>query len=296
MNVLTENKSYSIAKFPFLAAFKAVGDFMGIFPEFIPLNSEQEDLVNFIHKNKDKLELLKNDLSGIASRDVEVVNAFLKEHGFNIELQPDGGGIAMAGIQRTLVKWLYEGEKITYKNYPYVLMKKGYKIYENVPILNNPLIEILTQSKDRLFLTEIPASLDQNDSMKLIKMVMKGMNSYCSDYDYESLSFPMIDYDEKINIDWVLNLRLIFGGDDYFISQAKQQTVFKMNHKGAEAKSAVVMMMRKCVCLLKKSYQVENEFLLWIQREGVEDPIFVGFFDKNYWGEPNIDFEGENQK
>ena len=62
---------------------------------------------------------------------------------------------------------------------------------------------------------------------------------------YRSVLFPMVDYDEHVDISWLIGMRTFdVSNSEFGISQALQQTKFKMNQLGARVKSAVAFGIR----------------------------------------------------
>ena len=70
------------------------------------------------------------------------------------------------------------------------------------------------------------------------------------------------------------------------ISQAMQQTKFKMNCQGARVKSAVAIAVRMCASVMPNIYTIDKPFLLWIEREGLDIPIMYAYLDKDTWKNP----------
>ena len=60
-----------------------------------------------------------------------------------------------------------------------------------------------------------------------------------------------------------------------------------MNEIGARAQSAVAMTLR-CASVMAepKPIVIDRPFLLWIDRQGVDTPLFSGIFAEDVWEEP----------
>ncbi len=107
-------------------------------------------------------------------------------------------------------------------------------------------------------------------------------------YNYDAVIFPMITYDQEVDISWIKRLYTI-GNDGRIakITQALQQTKFRMNEKGAKVESAVAMVVtRECVMMSKPDLVIDRPFVLWIRRPGLSQPFFVGYFTKETWKKP----------
>jgi len=101
-------------------------------------------------------------------------------------------------------------------------------------------------------------------------------------HNYSGASFPMIDLDVKPDISWIKGLRI---GVDYWVDQAIQQTKFRMNEFGARAQSAVGMTLR-CKGAGPGPHVIDRPFLLWIQRDGMQFPLFAAVLCEDSWKEP----------
>lgn len=71
------------------------------------------------------------------------------------------------------------------------------------------------------------------------------------------------------------------------IKDAGQKTVFKLNHEGAYASQAVS---HRTLLIggrrLEYTYRIDQPFVVWVQRKGIEMPLFaakVGYAD---WKDP----------
>ena len=95
----------------------------------------------------------------------------------------------------------------------------------------------------------------------------------------------MVDLKDTGEIAWLKGM--VIGGK--FISQALQQTMFKMNEYGAQAKSAVAIKLSRTAFVKvnnKKTYIIDEPFYCWVSRPGVRHPLFVGYIQPEYWKNP----------
>jgi hypothetical protein len=129
---------------------------------------------------------------------------------------------------------------------------------------------------------------DPPEDFRLLELIAKTDNAtFC--LDYEGVEFPMIDYDQEIDISWIIDMQTM--GDDgkpAIIKKALQQTKFRMNEVGARVQSAVAMVMARCMSMPKPRHTIDKPFLLWIYRRETlaDDPIFVGYFTEEDWKKP----------
>jgi hypothetical protein len=127
------------------------------------------------------------------------------------------------------------------------------------------------------------------EEFELLEFVQKIDKEAKPNYDYKGVIFPMISYDEQIDISWMKHLYTVGeDGNDAYIAEAKQQTKFQMNELGARVKSAAAMTCARCCCAVEKlPCVIDKPFLLWIRRPSLGDhPFFVGYFDEKYWSNP----------
>ena len=104
---------------------------------------------------------------------------------------------------------------------------------------------------------------------------------------YDSLVFPMIDLNQQVDISWLGGLKTTDeAGRVWEISQAKQQTKFKMNELGARVKSAVAVAIR-CLSIARNNpIIIDKPFFLWIQRQGLSYPLLYSYLDYECWSNP----------
>ena len=284
---------------PILGCLKAAEEFTGRPLKFKWSNERQERFVKDFAGRIDDLKELKDEIQSIADQDVEVINKFLRDRGFDIQLRPTSGTtFSVASVLDILVEWIEEGKKRDIwrlngdvrESYPGVYLKAGVLLCDGLGW--EPLVKIATKSgKDEVWIMPLSAETEVNDDLDIplmIKQATLELEDYRhdeADYDeYEGVVFPMIDYNREVDISWLQGL---WVNDTWWIEEAIQQTKFRMNEKGARAQSAVAMTMR-CLSLdePKKPVVIDKPFLLWISRKGVSLPVFAGVFAKDAWRRP----------
>ena len=149
-----------------------------------------------------------------------------------------------------------------------------------------PIAGINTKSGDRVRMSVL-GSIDKetfsiSEKVEQLKKVAVRKNMGSCD----GVIFPMVDYNRQVDISWIKGMETGTKDDDYFIAQALQQTMFRMNEKGARARSAVAMMLcRKCASP-DDWIKIDKPFILWIERPGVDIPLFIGVFAEDVWKTP----------
>lgn len=289
---------------PILGCLKAAEEFLATHRGWAALNRQatwtptNEDQYQFLKRFLDAkalVDTLGDTLKRKADQDVNVINDWLKQHNFNIELQPepDPNAFAVASILDVLVEWVKEGNITSVYNtkgtFPAVSIKEdGGTVVKflNREIHPFPIARITTKSGDMVFMSIMDYLTDDTfaitDKVEELRKVTAKGKQHC-----DGVIFPMVDYNERVNIDWIKRLETGPKKDDYYVSQALQQTKFRMNEKGARAKSAVAMAFRsKCAVRIDNWVRIDKPFILWIERPGVNIPLFVGVFAEDVWKKP----------
>jgi len=282
-------KTDTLVVFPILGCLQAACDYLGYDAEWVPVNDEQTQFVElFLEHLKviDDLDCLERK----ADRDASVINNWLKERGFNIELRPVADGFAVASILDVLVKWLKEGDKAFVENdngrFEGVRLKKGVAAYMQKELYPYPVVKVRTQSDDIVCMA-IADSLPKDRFA--INWKVEQLRAIQKPYDAQGVVFPMVKYDKMVDISWIEGMCTKPGQNDdgFYISQAIQQTKFRMNEIGARAESAVAMTFRCMAAIAPDPWVIlDKPFILWIERPGVEMPLFAGVFAEDVWENP----------
>lgn len=260
-----------------------------------PTNEEQYQFLRRFLDAKALVDTLGDTLKRKADQDVSVINAWLKQHRFDIELRPesDPSAFAVASILDVLVEWVKEGNITSVYNtngtFPAVSIKEdGGTVVKFLKrdIHPFPIARITTKSGDMVFMSIMDYLTDDTfaitDKVEELRKVTANGKQHC-----DGVIFPMIDYNERVNIDWIKRLETGPQKDDFYVGQALQQTKFRMNEKGARAKSAVAMSFRKMGGSSQDNWvRIDQPFILWIERPNVSMPLFVGVFAEDVWKKP----------
>ena len=256
-----------------------------------PVNDTQSMFIKeYVTPNKEQLsKFTEEELAAWADTNIARLNKILKDKGFSIQLQErpsQDEQVGVVSILDVMVKWLHEGEKgsITTadkNSYAAVAMNDGFNMHTAAGH-QHPVISILTKGEDKVFMTVADKKYESFDLLSRIKKIRTSLTKK-SEKSYDKVRFPMVDYDESMALSWLLKL----GVGDKEIDQALQQTKFKMNEKGAHVKSAVaISIVRTSVQPPKSIYTIDKPFLVWIERPGVDAPVFAGYMDYKQWKDP----------
>ena len=288
-------KSKTEVLFPIWGCLNEIGKFIGK-PniDWVSNNHTQDEFLKRFSHMSGLVDQIGNNLKSKADVQVSVINTWLRDNGFNIQLdETRGAEFAVASILNILVEWCIPGKEIQ------MLTKSGiisavhikdncsgnisqYKESSQNP---NPIVRLDTKNHDRVFITKVGDYDDDNFVVsQLVDMAVKNIKLTRLE-ECEAVKFPMVDYDQETDISWIEGMAVGPNDNDYFIGQAMQQTQFRMNEKGARAKSACAMMTKRGI-MADSTVVIDEPFLLWIQRKGISEPLFSGVFAEDSWGKP----------
>jgi hypothetical protein len=255
--------------------------------EFLPL---LEAIRPFVHQLQAE-GLLEARISWLAKD----INEWFKERGFTIELKQTGPNTFYAGsIYEQLVHWLHAGLKrsLQAKNgtlYPdAVFMENGVEFFTSPVHQNHVTARLATKSeKDTVYMTVLRNP--PTTPFGLLTLARDIQMSLFANHDHDGLVFPMVDLDVETDIAWLKGLWTTqkSSGDIARVSEAKQQSILKMDETGALAKSAMGMAVTLEMCVMPRPALFINEpFLFWIAREDYPLPLFSAWVDYDTWKNP----------
>ena len=287
-------ETQTLVVYPISSALREAEIFLKKVESITPKDDIQKKFMDDIHTScKGDISQIK-EIESIANTNNKVINDWLKERGFQIELGPFGpGGFGVASALDLLGKWAIKGKKYSVKTeddeyYPGVkITNYGLKPYR---VDGNPnyIIAIETQENDvvhLMMIDEVPTGFALIDFVEKLHREMKSAS-----FEYDGVNFPMIDLDQEFSLDWLVGLRFETpSGDEpfYVVSQALQQTKLKMNEEGFRVKSAVALAILAGAAPIKlEPYVINRPFLMWITRPGLSKPLFIAYLNKDVWKNP----------
>lgn len=227
----------------------------------------------------------ENELFGKVSGDYQVLNSFLQEHGFTIQLNPFGPeSIGIVAILKLLLKWqeVADTSTITYNNkeYPAVKMNSNIGLYIS-PAAHQPILAIKPDKKDTLVMM-MPAD-SRYEGLHLffkIQQLLKGIKRMRPD-DYDKLEavFPMINMNNEADISWLVNME---KGDEWTVSQALQQNKLEVNQFGAKAESATAIVMTRGFSETYH-YVIDQPFFFFTIDMKTRFPTFIAYLEPDSW-------------
>lgn len=287
-------KTQTITAFPIIGCLVAAEEFLSSKLDWGTINDEQLEFMElFFNQGVGGIgEFTKDELKWIANQDVGKVNSWIREHGFDVQLgeNSDPGGFSVASILNILVEWMKEGQVRPIHNdkgrFDGVFLNKGIRVMQNPHVHDHPVVRIKTKTEDRVYMTPIDGLPDERFALESkIRSIMVGLEH--EDHRYEGVVFPMVEYDQEIDLSFLRGLQARKAdGDSFFVSQAIQQTKFRMNQKGARVESVAAMSMKRSISRVTPPFIIDRPFMFWIMRESVGMPLFGGIFAEDVWKNP----------
>jgi len=268
-------------------------------------NDKQEQfLEDFYHALGRKEVQEMKDMVSIASKDVNVLNNFLKAKGFDIQLDQfsRGDSFGIVSILKIVLEWFEKGKKATIKTpgqtYLGAKLKLGNDpegekaILLEIPTLPNPLVMIPTKNDYGVFM--ILADEVPTDGFDLIEKIQDMMGKVEDSPErhlstkYGNVIFPQIDYNEEIDISWLRGMEIEDPSKvSWSIAQALQQTKFRMDEIGAvvESAAALEMQIRSFIAPnVKPDYVIDKPFFMGAGNlKTTSNPVFYGYLTPEDW-------------
>jgi len=237
----------------------------------------------------------EEELKAWISQSAEQLNKILNSEGFDNRLDElQYGEVGIVAILDIMSKWLKKGQRLDIisdgKKYPGVKIKNesvGYRrtvtVYSS-SITLHPIVALPMKSGDHVFMTKAFHIGELPHGFTLFAMIRDAFTKMKHTANVDYVHFPMIDIDEQPDISWLIGMPHTGGGQ---ITQALQQTKFKMNEVGAYLKSDVAMATYGSpMPKPERGIIIDEPFYLWIMRGGVGSPILCAYCDRDTWKDP----------
>ena len=235
------------------------------------------------------------EIESIASFRAEEINRFLSKRGFKIQLRPFAQNtqwkeFGVASVLDLLVKWLKPGKATTLKTsdgQSYAAARQDTEVssFYRAAGHDYPIAQLKTTSSDLVFLTRLDhAAAD----FELLHYTRRLVDSIEPINDYSGVVFPMVDLKQEVDVSWLIDLESSSAsGQPVKITQALQETHLALNEKGARAKSAfAATIVQAAYRTPRPDLIIDGPFLIWFERPGLSEPLFVGHITKEDWKNP----------
>lgn len=241
---------------------------------------------HFAHTRGIDLDVVESTVS----RSEREIMAWLAKRGFEIQLNPCGPtGFIAASVLDVLLEWLEHSTTAdtiigaNHRRYEAVKMKlRAVRFFSASTQL---IVQVQTNDPStQVYMTMLEhPPLDEFEIINLARQF--NATKVPSQEQYSGVTFPMIHFEEKRNLDWLIGLYTHNqNGLIMSIDEAIQMNRLRMNHEGVRAQSAAVVTMRSFspqVPLL-----IDRPFLFWIQRDGVAEPLYTAWLGYDAWKNP----------
>ena len=248
------------------------------------------------------------EMKYIASFSADEINKFLEENKFSIRLDPftSETDFGAASVMDISVKWVEEAERTTMfvdkngkeTNYPAIKIKDYFETFM-IDGIQFAEIHLKYESKDRMILAKGPFnSQTAKNPLKLYSKTLVTNKDKKTRNGFSSLVIPKINLDCESDLSFLLGMQ--FDGvvsstqepATFCVSQALQQTKFKLNEFGARARSAAAVAVLRCATVRKEMVPplvFDEPFMLWLirtdEKTGDEVVYFASYLDIDVWKE-----------
>ncbi|HSI20229.1 MAG TPA: hypothetical protein VLA04_00760 [Verrucomicrobiae bacterium] len=287
--------SQAFTLYPIMRALDVASDlFPGKTLDWKAANPMQEIFLRFFSKHRDELNNVTG-LDAIADFDFDKVNAWIRDKGFTIQLDPamgPGNPFATASVYDQLVNWRNPGKVTTVHtedntSYPAFHLKNGVEV-RTYRHYSHPIVQIATESGHSVFITVLDAPPDAGLAVFDAAIRLNaGMADIQSSYEYyKGAIIPMVNLNQENDISWMKGLFTDIEGDmPAIISQALMQTKLRMNENGARMQAAVALGVSRGISM-DEPYVVNRSFLYWCTQPGVTLPVFAAYVTPEDWSNP----------
>ena len=234
--------------------------------------------------------LKEGEIAFKVSKSADEINAFLAEKKFNIKLDPfvDPRDFGVASVLDVSVEWVEPADegRLTHNgvDYPSVEMT------DNITFLEGPfgqaVAKIATKSGDEVFVSIAHEALS---GFTLKEAVAQIVGSTKRIYDFGGLAMPMVHLDQEEDISFLVGMTICGedGNGIGTVSQALQQTRFRLNQFGARVESAAAMGMCYESCMQRNPpLVIDKPFFLAVHRPGAAQPLFSAYVTPEDWKDP----------
>lgn len=283
--------SFTTTLFPIIAALSAPENtYFNLNNNWTCVNKNQTYFIeHFFDKKSELAQFEKKELQSWVSHDHNFLNRTAQEHGFTIQLEPfHAGEFGALSILDIAVQWVEKGSitSIYHKNncYKATYLEKNFSVYETEEY-TYPIARIETQSNDVVYITQADIPLQEFTLLQKIRVLQDAVATAQST-PYEHITFPHVKLNHEVDISWLLGMYCADknSNENWYISQAKQQTKFAMDESGAHVQSAVAVGFMRCICAqASKELIIDQPFYIWIERPDCSIPIFAGYIDSSNW-------------
>ena len=231
------------------------------------------------------------ELETWAKKTAEEINQILEQRGFDIRLKhwdPDPRLFGTLGILDLTLTWLVPGKSTTIKDKAFpAFSHESRTVGESFSVVDHdePIIKLATINEDVVSITKSKKPLNEFEMIEKVERLRQA--SAVTSHDFERVVVPKVHFTKEVDIDWLVGIESGVDPDIIEVLAAKQEVRFGMNEIGARAKEASALaMIGRSITQEVSTYVVDEPFLLWIERPGVDVPLFQAWFNEVSWEDP----------
>lgn len=219
-------------------------------------------------------------ISEIQSNATEVFdnhNLWLKRHGWESDLKPGmPGDLYLAAILAIGGKWKTAGKARVENNTHRALVDEVH--------LRGDIAVIPTTQNDVSFVLRQVAEpiVDAKTLHQLGVTTWEMVTSRYTRSQVGEVDFPMVDLKLSSSAEYMLGIR---SGENT-INQAAEGFELKMNHLGGLARAKAELGMTRGLPPAKPRITITGPFIAAVVKQGVQEPVFVAYCDRDSWKNP----------
>lgn len=220
------------------------------------------------------------------------INAWLAAHGFDIKLDPfSPNTFGMAATSNFLVQWLERASlqtiarRQTRDEYAAFRLKSDWLLCDSYPDASTTFWA-RTQSNDVLGFAMAPRPGSDGE---LLAEVLKRMDTsrHARNPCPAHVDLPMVDLNARLDMSYLVDMwtRTPNRKSLDIVTQAVGQAMFRMNETGARAHVAMAASVARSFSA-PLVVPFDQPFYLWIERPGVNVPLFAAYLEPDCWKKP----------
>ena len=286
--------SFTATFFPIIAALCAPeGIYFGLHNLWSCVNEKQIYFIeHFFDKKKELYQFNDKELRSWVSKSYTYLNDIAKKNGFTLEFDPfEPNEFGSLSILDVTVQWPEEGNIAAISHngivYKAAQLKNNFSVFETEKY-SYPIVKINTRTHDVVYITVADETAQEFALLQKITALQRYATDGQLTY-YDHLYFPQVDLDQQVDISWLCGMHCPEkeGPERWIISQAIQQTKFKMDEKGAHVESAAGISFCKTSWRPFEELIIDQAFYVWIERPGCTMPVFAAYIDPRSWVRAN---------
>lgn len=248
----------------------------------------QKKMLDFNANNKGDLDKLPASMvDGMASKDVNELNKWLKDKGYDLKLNPMGkDGIGVVVSTEIEGKWAASDTKPIQSNgNEYAAFRMKNKEVYSVAGHKEPVIKLSDKDGIKVYVTPYKGDLNGLDAIEVASKLTPGKNPAVENPDgYSHIVMPNVDMNRSSSLDWMKGMS---NSEGRRVDQAIAQAVVKMDKNGFSAKEGIAIATSRSIDMTpQKDYTMKDAFIMWVEKDGVAKPLYATKIEQKDWKTP----------